>query len=81
MPRKAKTNVVAVSCPWVPAPAAPTSPAPVASCAGHQSAPPAMDLWIDLITDLVVAEVSRERQGSSEPGHSSRSTIEDGGAA
>ena len=57
------------------------SRAPARSPADGAPAPHALDLWVDLLADLIVAEVCRDRQTTADPADGSGTTTENGGAA
>jgi len=62
MPRKAKIPSATLPCPRVPSPPAPVSPAPAVSSSDQELVSPAIDIWLDVIADAIVAAVLKEAQ-------------------
>jgi hypothetical protein len=60
MPRKAKAPSVLLPSPRVPSPPAPPSPAPAVPSASQRPVSPAIELWLDVIADVIVAAVLEE---------------------
>ncbi len=60
MRRKEKTPSVVVPCLPVPSPPAPVSPSPAVPSAGQEPISPAIEIWLDVFADAIVAMVLRE---------------------
>jgi hypothetical protein len=79
MPRSTTSQVTSSAVAPVQA-TAPSRP-PAGSSANRGQAQHALDLWVDLLSDLVVAEVCRERQATADAADGSDGTTDIGGAA
>ena len=60
MPRNAKIPSATLPCPQVPFPPTPVFPSSAVPSAGQQPVSPAIEIWLDLIADVMVASVLKE---------------------